>query len=366
MNTKVVPNPEQKGWEENGATTDGTPIYKWESGGVSGNGSGTGAGMVISPTPPTDKVTGMQWLNSTTAEVFIWDEDKWVEMPAGSGGDLWTDNGGNSISYDGNVGINANSETPLTIGKAGTTALWEWDLQAGAVDSIRLSAKNPSGGYYAQDALVVDSGGTVTVNGDLLAAKSDAGADALAVGYRAGLTNQGASATAVGYVAGYENQSEHATALGRGAGYSGQGDFATAIGRDAAVYNQGSYSVAIGYSAGYQDQAANGIIINSSGMAINSTNAHAITIQSGSSRFLHYNGSDAWTFAGGPVNGLNGFRQNGAPVIDAKGLISTLATLRNATKDETQDIRESLRSAIDELVAEFEQEIAAMPAGGPQ
>jgi hypothetical protein len=34
--------------------------------------------------------------------------------------------------------------------------------------------------------------------------------------------------------------------------------------------------------------------------------------------------------------------------------------------DETQDIRESLRDAIDELVAGFEQEIAAMPAPEPE
>jgi hypothetical protein len=58
--------------------------------------------------------------------------------------------------------------------------------------------------------------------------------------------------------------------------------------------------------------------------------------------------------------------QDGAPVIDAKGLISTLVTLRKATMDETQDIRESLRDAIDELVAGFEQEIAAMPAPEPE
>ena len=50
--------------------------------------------------------------------------------------------------------------------------------------------------------------------------------------------------------------------------------------------------------------------------------------------------------------------RNGYPVIDAKGLIDTLVTLRNATLDETQDIRESLRSAIDELVEGFEQAIA--------
>jgi hypothetical protein len=55
-----------------------------------GGGGGTGAGMVISATEPSDKVTGMQWLDVSGDEpyVWIWDDDKWVEFPAGktSGG----------------------------------------------------------------------------------------------------------------------------------------------------------------------------------------------------------------------------------------------------------------------------------------
>jgi hypothetical protein len=58
--------------------------------------------------------------------------------------------------------------------------------------------------------------------------------------------------------------------------------------------------------------------------------------------------------------------QDGSPVVDAKGLIKTLSTLRQATLDETQDIRESLRSAIDELVAGLEHEISTMPAPEPE
>ena len=54
-------------------------------GGDGGEGSGTGAGMVISPTEPVDKVDGMQWLESTTARVWVWDEDKWLEFPAAGG-----------------------------------------------------------------------------------------------------------------------------------------------------------------------------------------------------------------------------------------------------------------------------------------
>ena len=52
---------------------------------IAGDGGG-GAGMVISATEPSDPVDGMQWLESTTAIVWIWDEDKWLEFPASKGG----------------------------------------------------------------------------------------------------------------------------------------------------------------------------------------------------------------------------------------------------------------------------------------
>ena len=48
-------------------------------------GESAGAGMVISPTEPADPVDGMQWLDSTTARVWVWDEDKWLEFPAAGG-----------------------------------------------------------------------------------------------------------------------------------------------------------------------------------------------------------------------------------------------------------------------------------------
>jgi hypothetical protein len=56
--------------------------------------------------------------------------------------------------------------------------------------------------------------------------------------------------------------------------------------------------------------------------------------------------------------------QDGAPVIDAKGLINTLSTLRNATKDETtlEGMRDALADAIGGLIENFEHEIATMPA----
>jgi hypothetical protein len=67
------------------------------------------------------------------------------------------------------------------------------------------------------------------------------------------------------------------------------------------------------------------------------------------------------------VNGTikaNNVTRNGIPVVDAKGLISTLVTLRNATQDETtlEGLRDSIGNAIGGLIEKFEQEIATMPA----
>jgi hypothetical protein len=165
---------------------------------------------------------------------------------------------------------------------------------------------------------------------------------------------------AVGWAAGQTTQGYGSVAIGGSAGYVSQSDGAVAIGPSAGENNQGAGSISIGKAAGQNDQAANGIIISSTGAAIDNTASHHIQIQSAPTKYLLYNGSNSWTFAGGTVNGLNGFRQNGAPVIDAKGLISTLSTLRNATKDETtlEGMRDALADAIGGLIEGFEHEIA--------
>jgi hypothetical protein len=72
---------------------DGALYVKTDGGDVVEIGSSadsTGAGMVISADEPADPVTGMQWLDVGGDEPYVWifDEDKWVEFPAGktSGG----------------------------------------------------------------------------------------------------------------------------------------------------------------------------------------------------------------------------------------------------------------------------------------
>ena len=75
-----------------------------------------GAGMVISATEPKDPETGMQWLDSTTAKVWIWDEDKWLEFPA-----AWS--GGVVIS----ASEPADPEAGMQWLDSTTAQVWIWD-----------------------------------------------------------------------------------------------------------------------------------------------------------------------------------------------------------------------------------------------
>jgi hypothetical protein len=74
-----------------------------------------------------------------------------------------------------------------------------------------------------------------------------------------------------------------------------------AVGRDSAETGQGDNSIAIGNKAGQTNQGANGIIINSRGLAVDQTTPEHIILQSASTKYLEYNGTDTWTFSGGDV-----------------------------------------------------------------
>lgn len=90
----------------------------------------------------------------------------------------------------------------------------------------------------------------------------------LAIGYRAGRSNQAQGAVAVGYDAGQTNQGGRAVAIGDGAGDVSQGYAAVAIGTQAGQNNQGAYSISIGSLASDSNQSANSIVINATGSNI--------------------------------------------------------------------------------------------------
>ena len=118
--------------------------------------------------------------------------------------------------------------------------------------------------------------------------------NAVAVGYLAGQTRQGYAAVSIGEDAGYQYQGLNAIAIGRTAGYNTQGNAsvamgwnagqetqgnsAVAIGEDAGRFNQGQYSIAIGRTAGYNLQANNSIILNATGVHVNTITANSFTV----------------------------------------------------------------------------------------
>jgi hypothetical protein len=360
--------------------------------------------MVISETEPTDKVEGMQWLNPTTGLVLLWDDEKWLQMPttgaAGKDGKdaVWSEDA-NGANYTGTVTVKGEllaskadaGDNAVAIGvSAGDSSQSQRSVAVGWESAISgqgesatavgpRSGRTDQGnygvalgykaGYEGQGQYAVsvgrDSGNTgqgeYAIAVGQGAGRTDQGDYSTALGVNAGEVTQGAGCVAVGWAAGQESQGQYGVSVGRYAGMTNQGLSTVAVGYMAGHEGQGESSIAIGEKAGKTNQGANGIIISSHGSsAENSGNPNHIYIVSGSDKYLYYNGSTEWYFAGGTVNGLNGFRQNGAPVIDAKGLISTLSTLRNATKDETtlKGMRDALADAIGGLIENLEHEIA--------
>ena len=358
----------------------------------------------IGENPPDSPQEGQQWMEvpaSGDATMWIYDGANWLQQPGGKDGadgadgtngsdGLWTDNGGGSISYDGAVTVTGDLVASKSDSGADALAI---GVNAGATSqgansvAVGLDAAHDTQGVNSVaigNAAGRNNQGNESLSLGCQAGYGDQGAASVAIGFTSGYTSQGDNAVSVGNLAGFKNQSQYAVsvghqagkdtqgngsvAIGGSAGYVSQSDGAVAIGPSAGENNQGSASIAIGKAAGQNDQAANSIVISATGQS-SSLSYAGVSIEVPGA-YLNYNGSDEWRFAGGNVVGgglrFDSIVQDGSPVIDAKGLITALTTLRNATMDETQDIRESLRSAIDELVAGFEQEIAAMPAGGPQ
>jgi hypothetical protein len=110
------------------------------------------------------------------------------------------------------------------------------------------------------------SGGSWQVDGSEVHIGCDAGLTgqqpyAVAVGAMAGMTDQSGCAVAVGYRAGEYQQDFGAIAIGHAAGLTGQNDYAVAIGYKCGVVNQGINSVAIGIGAGSNNQGNNSVAV---------------------------------------------------------------------------------------------------------
>ena len=111
--------------------------------------------------------------------------------------------------------------------------------------AIGLAAGNTGQGSYA---VAIGSG----------AGNASQGSNAIAIGLSAGNASQGSNAVAIGAGAGQTNQGSNAVAIGTSTGQTGQGQYAVAIGSEAGNRSQGENSVAIGSEAGnyYQKDRA--------------------------------------------------------------------------------------------------------------
>jgi hypothetical protein len=118
---------------------------------------------------------------------------------------------------------------------------------------------------------------------------NQSGAGAVAIGFRAGRTNQSTGSFAFGLQSGELTQGQYAIGMGSLAGYQTQGANSIALGVQAGFGNvggvsqpQGANAVAIGLSAGQQNQGANTVAIGSeAGQTSQGASAIAIGNQAG-------------------------------------------------------------------------------------
>ena len=130
-------------------------------------------------------------------------------------------------------------------------------------------------GFFAGQSSQSDS--AVAVGGQ--AGQISQGAYSVAVGKLAGASSQQGRATSVGYLAGNNTQGQDAVAIGNESGKDDQSNKAVAVGTYAGKTDQGASAVAVGYLAGETNQGDNSIILNATGVALNSTTASSFHVK---------------------------------------------------------------------------------------
>jgi hypothetical protein len=107
----------------------------------------------------------------------------------------------------------------------------------------------------------------------------DQGQDAIAIGRQSGWDSQSSNTVAIGTFAGAVNQSSNAVAIGYQAGNVNQSSNAVAIGHLAGGSSQGNDAIAVGHLAGSSWQPDNSIILNATGVALDSTTASSFHVK---------------------------------------------------------------------------------------
>ena len=137
---------------------------------------------------------------------------------------------------------------------------------------------------------LVDQGDGVLIKGCSIAIGSEAAFEyqkqnCIAIGNQAGKNTQRQDCIAIGYEAGKLFQGSgifrlgSSIAIGTKAGYTDQTDFSVAIGSEAGYTNQGQHSVAIGTLAGKNNQRNNSIVLNASGNIVDTTQEQSFYVR---------------------------------------------------------------------------------------
>jgi len=458
---KVVPNPEQKGWEENGTTAGGTPIYKWESGGGSGGGLWEANGddiyysdgsVGIGTDSPADYGSTQRNLavNGSAVsrvELEIGESPKGGVLAtstefrsyANAGVDLTYWNGGTEamrIDGAGNVGIGMTPEV-VTFDLSAKEQLKEWKTKAkkaswsvvtdGAFeqepteDLVTEWMETRAAGYRLQVDQNICAHGIIRVDSTHPAARMlylNATTNNTATYRQAlGIQHSGTDmlSIATGPVVSISSKANQLKLENDGGSLvidnNGAATFSSTIRQTTVGYGQMAfdgtdtssemqvisinhtalrfmnYNGAIMFQQGTDQNnipfviGADGLVTVNGGLKYIDKSIGTVAIevnsQYGAGGFgcynnypaMMYNSNDVWApscyhdYNNNIFNiGADFVHANGSPIARTRDLITTLSTLRKATMDETQDIREALRSAIDELVEGFEQQIATMPA----
>jgi hypothetical protein len=214
--------------------------------------------------------------------------------------------------------------------------------QAGAYDqdyssvAIGEAAAETNQGYTAV-AIGAQAGNANQGNNAIaignIAGQEDQSSNAIAIGNYAGGDTQGIGTIAIGYYTASLNQGNYATALGYNAGETNQSSNAIAIGNSAAENNQGTYAIAIGTLAGVSSQHANSIILNATGLDLNSPAASSFTVKpvrqlnDAVTNVLQYNTTtgeiSSTTTASATVEGAS-FKTSGWTITGASGATGAL------------------------------------------
>ena len=196
-----------------------------------------------------------------------------------------TSQGSNSISIGNTAGSSGQGSTAVAIGSlAGSNTQGSNSVAIGVsaaqsnqqINAVAIgnSAGNTSQGINS--VAIGNSSGSTSQRSNCVAIGSSAGTTnqlegSISIGYQAGQISQSGNSIAIGSTSGQSSQNIESVSIGYQAGQINQGARSIAIGTGSGNSNQGNYTIAIGYTAGQTSQAANTIVLNSSGVALNTT-----------------------------------------------------------------------------------------------